>query len=166
MEKEKRPKIDNRTNKELILKTIKFMKDNSVDPQKESFFNLQIDVWDKLNPPFKDEKRRDDIRAVMLRGLLIHLTDNLWVARLTAGSLVAVSDDFNENGLLKIKFKEYFKGLWTGLIIAIAGAILTVFAEGVKDKYLSKPPTNKIELPKIQLVHNGKRDTIYLKTIK
>jgi hypothetical protein len=177
MRKKKEQKLNSRTNKEIIFETIKFMKDNSTDITKESFFNLPMDIWAKLNPPLLDTQRMDDIRALMLRSLLIHLTDNLWVARLTAGGLVALNSDFNDDGSQKVD-KELEKQLKIANSAQIRGAIAGAALTGLitlsityipKLIHLMKPKENKsnmVVFPKKAPIPSKMHDTIYLKMIK
>jgi len=146
------------TDKERVWNALQYIEKATL---KKPFVNLINYHWE--NQEMEDCMRW---RRLLLVGGLIGLNDNQWEVKLTAKGILAKKSDFKDNGLLKIKISDYLKGVWTGLIIAIAGATLTVLLQWAIDRYLSKPPMEMLVLPQIQTAHGLKTDTIYVKIKK
>jgi len=129
------------TEKDLIWEALR-----TIESSKTPYIDLRETIWSKFC-----EKKQLHLRRLLLVSKLIGLEANKqWNFELTADGIRAKKRYFNKRGLLRIWYTEFFKGLVTILIAASATAILTILAEWVKDKYLSKPPSQTIVLKQIR----------------
>ncbi len=138
------------TDKEIILKTLEFIKFKSG--------HIEIkDFWTSLEISDNDQAR---IKIKLEENNLAtpHIYD-AWKLMVTTTGLKVKSTDLKDNGELKKKNvdKEYKRGIRTTLLGVVVGFLLTFGLEVIKVKWLQEEKT--IILPSIQIVH----DTVFIK---
>ena len=80
------------TNKELILKTIEFLKPTS------GHIDVVGSLWKELN---LDSGKKSQLREILLKGELINLGDDQWTMKLTAKAILLNSEELNDDGTIK-----------------------------------------------------------------
>ena len=80
------------TNKELVLKTIEFLKPTS------GHIDVVGSLWKELN---LDSEKKSQLREILLKGELINLGDDQWTMKLTAKAILLNSEELNDDGTIK-----------------------------------------------------------------